>query len=562
MQTNNELYKTICENMNIPVEQGVHNNNYYLKQIATVGYGKVYTGTVCNGILIRDIAEAITESTYTGHHFNNFYLKEIASALSPGGDYNNKYDNYLLNIWAENIAPKNPSNLIWQVPPSDMEYGDFNATGLLTGENNTPIEDATVYLVVGSTKVGNAQTNSNGVVTFTGSPVHTGTHSFKLVFDGNTNYTSSESSTVTITVSKESTYLNLTEYTTIGYTDGNIRFAGQLLDNDSPRHFVVGKFIKLMNASTQEVYDTVETDSSGRFVSEFNISTPGTYVIVAFFEGDRDYNPSRQSGDRTIINDPSLDLVADKPILSYADGDEAVLTATLNSADKVGKAVSFDIVDSQGTVLDHLGDGVTGNNGVAVCDTVYTSAGLGDVTVEAEATVSGRLLTKTFVVRDDLFADSMINSIKSAWSNNGFTITSDANGTLLQNTNGLVDKLLYNINQSSFSVEFDYLTGSGSISFGFRVENSNNDYSSYLGYYSTRYRFGANAGSEKSITTSAPSNNHMKLEITPTSHKFYIDDVLIEEVNPSNSTTNQHVGFYLSGSAQQFKVKNFEIKPL
>lgn len=157
----------------------------------------------------------------------------------------------------------------------------------------------------------------------------------------------------------------------------------------------------------------------------------------------------------------------------------------------------------------------------------------------------------------------MINSIKSAWSNGYFSISSDSAGTTLSKTVGNLNKLLYNINLTNFIVEFDYISGSGAdMCFGFRVENSSHDYSSYLGYYGNKYRFGANSGTEKNITRSAPSNNHIKLEITPTSHSFYIDDVLIDTVTPSNSTTNQYVGFYLSYENSNFKLKNFEIKPL
>ena len=434
MQTNNQYYKAICENMNIPVEQGVHNNNYYLKRIATYGYGKSYTGTVCNGILIKDIAEAITESTYTGHHFNNFYLKEIASALT-GDDYNTEFDNYYLNIWAENIAPINPSNLIWQVPPSDMEYGDFNTTGLLTDVDNNPISGATVYLVVGSTKVDNAQTDSNGVVTFTGSPVHTGTHSFKLVFEGNPNYTSSESSTVTITISKETTLLEVTSpaNNSTWYDDGNILVTGSLLDNDSPDSSPVANArirgilqwwdSRGLQDSRSEV---CETNNEG----EFSMSIPapsyddmsasdkrGTLRI--WYQGDDDYTASSQENIILNIAKPYINLESDKSTLSKADDDKAVLTATLYSSDKVDKAVSFDIVDSQGTVLSHIGDGVTGSDGKA--SFTYESQGVGDIIIRASATIDGILVSKTYSIQDCLkYIDSYSKTFSTSsveWDN-------------------------------------------------------------------------------------------------------------------------------------------------
>ena len=172
-------------------------------------------------------------------------------------------------------------------------------------------------------------------------------------------------------------------------------------------------------------------------------------------------------------------------------------------------------------------------------------------------------LIQTYAIQDGLFADTMIDSVKSSWSNSGLTLSSDSTGTTISRSANSIAKLLYNISVDNCIVEFDYITGTGNdLSFGYRVENSSNVYSSWLGYYGNKYRFGANSGSEKQITTSAPSNNHMKYEITPTSHKFYIDGTLIDEVNPTNSTTSKYIGFYLSYANSSMKLKNFIIKPL
>ena len=228
----------------------------------------------------------------------------------------------------------------------------------------------------------------------------------------------------------------------------------------------------------------------------------------------------------------------------------------LSKVDDDSATYKLEVLDNQGNPYEGYSIPIT-VGGVAVTPTpvtnaegiveyTYQSQGVGDTNISINCT----LVSKTYTIHDDLFYDSMIDSIKNSWTktSNQMTLSSDNTGTTISIGDSASDtpKLLYNLNSDTCIVEFDYISGTGSQqSFGFRVENSSHNYTSYLGYYGNKYRFGANSGSEKQITTSAPSNNHMKLEITPTSHKFYIDDTLIEEVTPSNSTTSKYIGFYM-----------------
>lgn len=87
----------------------------------------------------------------------------------------------------------------------------------------------------------------------------------------------------------------------------------------------------------------------------------------------------------------SIDLVATNSILSYADGDTTVLTATvLDSNDDPVENATVELYKA-GTLWDTLTTDSSGE-----CSKTYTSAGIGDVSFEAKC----NLLTKTYSIED------------------------------------------------------------------------------------------------------------------------------------------------------------------
>jgi len=91
----------------------------------------------------------------------------------------------------------------------------------------------------------------------------------------------------------------------------------------------------------------------------------------------------------------TLTLTADKSILSYYDGDEAILSATLLED---GVAVSGATVEFfNGSTS--MGTAQTDSNGVAT--KTYTSTGAGDVSLKAEAD-NGTLVSETYTLEDCL----------------------------------------------------------------------------------------------------------------------------------------------------------------
>lgn len=408
MATNNQYWKEIYENLSGTTVSGNHPDNYYMKLIAEA-LGESYTTVNCNNKYAKDIAENITSTTYDASHYTHYYIKESAECLT-GESYKNQFDNYLLGIIAENIGVKENARLVWGVPPSNMEYSDFNATGILTDTKSDVAEvigGATIYLVVGNTEVDSAVTDSNGVATFTNSPVSVGTHDFKLVFKGDKDFKNAESSTVRITVSKETTYLNVTSATSTTYTDGSISISGVLLDNDSTPNVVPNAEINILSNNT--VLDTVTTNSNGRFSSEFSIDTAGTYSLRVNYAGDSNYNGSYSNVNVNVVA-PSISLSSDKSILSYYDEDTCTLSASLMSESNVGKTISFKIYKfSDDSLVETLTD-VTDSSGKA--SVTYESKGIGDVYCEASF---GTLSSETYSLEDCYY-----------WNEQGITVTSNS----------------------------------------------------------------------------------------------------------------------------------------
>ena len=89
----------------------------------------------------------------------------------------------------------------------------------------------------------------------------------------------------------------------------------------------------------------------------------------------------------------SVDLTGTKSILSYADSEQSVLTATvLDSNDNPVEGVDVNLYNGS-TLWDTLTTDSSGE-----CSKTYSSAGSGDITFTAE--VDGTLLTKTYDIED------------------------------------------------------------------------------------------------------------------------------------------------------------------
>ena len=157
---------------------------------------------------------------------------------------------------------------------------------------------------------------------------------------------------------------------------------------------LTGATVKFYNGTT--LLGTAITDLNGIATYTYTPSQLGNFTFNAVFEGTENFtNCNSNNMNITVINPPtSLVLEADKPILSYYDNDNCVLTATLydnNNTPMEGLSVVF----KNGDIV--LATITTDSGGVA--EYTYNSQGVGDVTI----TVECMNLVQTYELHDIYF---------------------------------------------------------------------------------------------------------------------------------------------------------------
>ena len=270
--------------------------------------------------------------------------------------------------------------------PLSLVYSDaFNITGTLTDASNNAIGSATVKLKVDGSVVDTGTTNSSGVVQFTRTPVTMGNHTFTLTYEGTAKYNSVDSQTVSRTIGKETSVITVTSPSNNSswYSDGSVTVTGTLLTDDGES--MASKSVVVSESGT--TITTFTTDSNGAFSGSLTGLSTGSHSLKFEFVTDDYYATSNVTRAVTIAS-PTLSVTGTKSIVSYADSETSVITATYTGAVLSGHSVVF---KNGSTTLDTVS---TDNNGQA--SYTYTSSGAGDVSISVEC----NLLQETFVIED------------------------------------------------------------------------------------------------------------------------------------------------------------------
>ena len=239
--------------------------------------------------------------------------------------------------------------------PLNLVYSDaFLITGTLTDISDNPLSGKTVKLIVGSTVVDTGTTDNSGVVEFTRTPVHMGTHSFQLAYDGDGTYKESSSSVVTREIGKETSVLTVTSPTDNSsiYTDESVSISGVLVSDDNEA--ITGKSIVVSENGT--TLTTLTTDSNGAFSGSVSGLSAGTHTFKFEFVTDTYYTGSSVTRN-VIVNNHTYSLTANASQSVIGVGDSVTVTGVLT---KDGNTWS--------------GQTVTIYDGVTVIDTVTTDS--------------------------------------------------------------------------------------------------------------------------------------------------------------------------------------------
>ena len=158
-----------------------------------------------------------------------------------------------------------------QASYDDTTVTDVDLSGVLTG--------ATVKFYNGTTLLGTAITDLNGVATYTYTPSQLGNFTFHTVFEGTENFTNCTSNNVNITVINASTSLVLEADKSIlsHYDNDNCTLTATLYDNNNTP--MEGLRVVFKNGDI--VLATITTDSGGVATYTYNSQGVGDVTITA-----------------------------------------------------------------------------------------------------------------------------------------------------------------------------------------------------------------------------------------------------------------------------------------
>ena len=225
-----------------------------------------------------------------------------------------------------NIMIKKITSLDISVPLVLVYSDEFKITGTLKDSGARGVAGKTVKLLVGSTVVDSLTTNGNGVVEFTRSPVHMGTHSFQLVFDGTSEYVESSSSVVTREIGKETSVLQVSSPVNDAtiYVDESLSITGSLVTNDNEK--ISGASIVVSeNGNTLK---TLTTNSNGAFTGSLTGLSAGAHSLKFEFVSDQYYTGSTVTRN-VIVNNHSNSISANVNRSALLVGDSVTISGVL-----------------------------------------------------------------------------------------------------------------------------------------------------------------------------------------------------------------------------------------
>lgn len=438
---------------------------------------------------------------------------------------------------------------------SSISYGSSVSLSATVVEDDEPVTGVSVSFYDGSTSLGSATTNSNGVATYTTSSLTVGTHTCTATYDDKT------SNSVSVTVNKLASTISLTVPAS-GTVGTSYSITGTLVPSTGS--------VKLYENGSLK--DTL-TVSSGSFSKSITQSNEGTYSYYAVFEGSSTYESVTSSTGSIVVSDtpaPSYDgvsLTSDKSILSYADSESATLTAQLldgsSSASVSGVTVEF----FKGSTS--LGTATTNSNGVATKS--YSSTGAGDVSLTAGA---GTFVSEIYVLEDCWLYDDASSDKSSNYSKtSNLTVTYDTDHYVLTNSaqNQFLN-LAEDLDNVSFELNAKLIkpTTAGLTCFGLMDKTNTLTNTGLLSIELTRTVFltfnKGTYGTAQSQNVSKDSSTYYDYILTvdgsSLTGKVYNGSTELYNKSTTKSLSKKYYNVGLTSNNAELHIKKIKIKPL
>lgn len=407
-------------------------------------------------------------------------------------------------------------------------------------ENEDPIQGKSVTFKQSGTVIGTAVSGSDGVAVFEHTPTVAGTFNYTAVSGG------VDSNSVSVRIKNAGTVSNvvLSASPNPAVVNQSITVLCTVTDGDGDP--VAGRDVYIGGAKVGV------TDSDGLFSKLLSFSTAGSYQVSMTVDN--------VSGSVTVsvVDVPvpdSVSLTGDKSILSYADSDSCVLTATVldsNNNPCVGETVSFDIVGGS-----NIDSATTGADGT--CSVYYYSEGTGDLNIQASCR---SLLSETYSIQDCYYYDSQtVDKQRYSITSGSASLTYSSNGLNVKGTtssNTIVENNMLSLPTNYVAeVTIGGKNGSGADSLyfgGFVFDNILLDFGntySYVYSYSPITKIG-------DLGAVINMGDKIRLEKDNGSMRIYLNDVL----KTTQSTTTTGKFLHRTYNNRSLTIKDLKVKPL
>lgn len=308
------------------------------------------------------------------------------------------------------------------------------------------------------------------------------------------------------------------------------------------------------------------TDNNGKFQMVIPRRTLGhsRYTLTASFAGDDYYTSASKEVTFTVREDTgvySLNLTG-TPVIENGDSDTITVTLLRDGSPFSGVVLDYEIKHGSTTISTGTTN-ATNTNGQATIS--YTGTSIGDVDIIVS--MAGMSLEETYVIEDCIDYQPMVSNVhQSRWtipsqvtSSSIFGYSSD--GWKYGNASSYSTMYCNTILPSyPFCIEFT-VHSKNYLAPNILIENGNGDYMGFVQYGDgmISYLQGGAGMSTGNLYYSNFSNSKIRLEITSSSLKTYVDDVLIDTRSHNFNNTNSRVRMD-TGSNRWAVIKDFKIK--
>ena len=263
--------------------------------------------------------------------------------LTTGTSYAN-LDVFVNQFSGKTISTLPATTTALSVSPNPAVAGQtVTFTAQVTAASGTTVPTGTVNFMNGSTQLGTGTLDSSGAATYATSSLSTGSYPITAVYSGDTNYSGSTSSAVTLVVNAQpvaaATTTTLATSAATANAGQNVTFTATVAGPSGSTTAPTGTVTFMDSATT---LGTGTLNGSG--VATYSTSTlsVGTHSITAQYSGDTNFAPSVSSAITETVNvAPTFTLAAQPSSLSVMPGSSGTVGLSVTPVNGFNQAVSF-----------------------------------------------------------------------------------------------------------------------------------------------------------------------------------------------------------------------------